>query len=220
MSEKPNTTKRADDQPALIPYPKYRGALRDQPEAVVRAQLLECLDYFGIGATALPGLPSGCDSPSLDAWIVMDAAVSYVRAMADYKWRDEASMLSRVDDVLAMRRADIADAVHKGVKAQLAAMAAEEAGLYDERVALARWVYFIASDDGPIKIGVAINPQSRLKGLQTSHPSQLRILALTTGGTQQESAYHRQFGAHRLTGEWFNPAPEIIAEIERLAPTA
>jgi len=31
-----------------------------------------------------------------------------------------------------------------------------------------------------------------------------------------ERAYHRQFAAHRLHGEWFAPHPDILAEIDRL----
>jgi hypothetical protein len=56
MADLPYGTKRPDDQPALLKYPRYTGILQHQPEWAVRSQLLECLDYFGVGSRALPGL--------------------------------------------------------------------------------------------------------------------------------------------------------------------
>lgn len=77
-------------------------------------------------------------------------------------------------------------------------------------------LYFIGSDNGPIKIGISISPYKRLKQLQTSHPYRLKILAIVAGGCQQEPEYHERFAAFRLEGEWFEPRPELLAEIERL----
>lgn len=78
-------------------------------------------------------------------------------------------------------------------------------------------VYFVQSMTGEIKIGMATNIKSRLKSLQTANPSKLVLLAHVHGGPPQERAYHRQFAAHRLHGEWFSPHPDILAEIARLA---
>lgn len=78
-------------------------------------------------------------------------------------------------------------------------------------------VYFIQAPNGPIKIGRAVNVANRLRALQTSHPSGLRLLAVALGGYRFERAYHRQFAEHRLHGEWFEPHPEILAEIDRLS---
>jgi hypothetical protein len=77
-------------------------------------------------------------------------------------------------------------------------------------------VYFIQSAGSEIKIGKAVDVQSRLKGLQTSHPHALTILAITDGGKAQEAEYHARFAVHRLHGEWFSPHPDILAEIDRL----
>jgi hypothetical protein len=86
--------------------------------------------------------------------------------------------------------------------------------------AMEQMVYFIrAGEDGPIKIGIARDPANRLATLQTGHHATLRIVALTAGGSAQEAAYHAHFKAHRLRGEWFDPHPDILAEIERLSPT-
>ena len=77
-------------------------------------------------------------------------------------------------------------------------------------------VYFIQSATSEIKIGMAIDVQARLKGLQTAHPVKLELLAFTIGGREQEKAYHATFADHRLHGEWFTPHPDILTEIERL----
>jgi hypothetical protein len=87
-----------------------------------------------------------------------------------------------------------------------------------ETVALAQLVYFVqVGEAGAIKIGIARDPASRLASLQTGHHEDLHIRALTHGGAEQERAYHEQFAAHRLRGEWFAPHPDILAEIERLS---
>ena len=77
-------------------------------------------------------------------------------------------------------------------------------------------LYFIGADEGPIKIGVSQNVEKRLKQLQTAHPHRLRILAVLVGGALREGDYHARFAEHRLEGEWFERAPAILAEIERL----
>lgn len=77
-------------------------------------------------------------------------------------------------------------------------------------------VYFVAAMGGPIKIGIALNPQHRLRTLQTSHPKKLRLLAETPGDHNMEAEYHQRFAAHRLHGEWFAPHAEILDEIRRI----
>jgi hypothetical protein len=87
--------------------------------------------------------------------------------------------------------------------------------LADRAVTISK-CYFIAADEGPIKIGHSVNVQSRLKTLQSSCPLKLSVYAVAPGGEQRESAYHCQFGEYRLHGEWFERVPEIMAEIDRL----
>ena len=77
-------------------------------------------------------------------------------------------------------------------------------------------VYFIGGEDGPIKIGSSNSPLERIATFQTGSPVILRIHALTHGGVDAEREYHKRFAAHRLHGEWFEPHPDILAEIERL----
>jgi len=78
-------------------------------------------------------------------------------------------------------------------------------------------LYFIRSGDGPIKIGVSVDPKKRLKGLQTAHPFKLELLCVVSGAGRKESEYHQRFAEFRLEGEWFSPAPEILSEISRLS---
>lgn len=86
-------------------------------------------------------------------------------------------------------------------------------------VAYSKSVYFIgAGATGPIKIGIAEDPQSRLEYLQTGHHEVLSILAVTEGGNEAESRYHHQFSDARIRGEWFTRTPAILAEIARLQP--
>lgn len=78
-------------------------------------------------------------------------------------------------------------------------------------------LYMIRGGDGPIKIGISVEPEKRLKALQTGYPYPLQIVCVVEGGgAELETAYHARFAAHRLHGEWFEPHPDILAEIERL----
>ena len=78
--------------------------------------------------------------------------------------------------------------------------------------------YFVGGNSGPVKIGYATNLRSRLQNIQEGSPHKLGVLATANGGPFRERAYHQQFAAHHIRGEWFERTPEIIAEIERLNP--
>lgn len=72
-------------------------------------------------------------------------------------------------------------------------------------------VYFIQQGAaGPIKIGFSDRPERRVAQLQTSTPERLRILATMPGSKQTEGSLHRRFARHRMQGEWFRPAQEIL----------
>jgi len=77
--------------------------------------------------------------------------------------------------------------------------------------------YFIGGESGAIKIGFSINVESRLRSIQAHCPVIVKVLAVRQGGETRERAYHHQFAAHRLHGEWFTRCPEIEAEIGRLS---
>ena len=80
--------------------------------------------------------------------------------------------------------------------------------------------YFIGGAEGAIKIGFSVDPIGRLSAIRSHSPIPVSILALASGGEARESVYHLQFAEHRLHGEWFSRAPEILAEIERLQVSA
>lgn len=78
-------------------------------------------------------------------------------------------------------------------------------------------VYFVQSvSGGPIKIGCAVDPLSRLETLQTSYPGPLRLLAVTDGGYRLERQLHEQFSQYRIHGEWFLSSPELLEYIQSL----
>lgn len=80
-------------------------------------------------------------------------------------------------------------------------------------------VYFIGTDLNPgslVKVGRSLDPESRLKTIQTGHPERLCILATTPGGAALEEQYHRRWRARRRTGEWFTMGECIAKEINRI----
>ena len=79
------------------------------------------------------------------------------------------------------------------------------------------WIYFIqAGDDGPIKIGITKNVESRREGLQSGSPIVLSLLCAIPGTRANERMLHTHFADDRLHGEWFNPHPELLEYIEGL----
>jgi hypothetical protein len=79
-------------------------------------------------------------------------------------------------------------------------------------------VYFIQSgNSGPVKIGFAADPESRMRGLQTGHPEKLRILAVLRNVSQRmEKNLHSRFGHLRMHGEWFRPESDLMTYIGEL----
>lgn len=74
------------------------------------------------------------------------------------------------------------------------------------------YVYFVQPESGgPIKIGLAKNPQQRLTDLQISHYERLILLCVIEGDRATEQAYHRKFAYCRRLGEWFDPSPDLLA---------
>lgn len=78
-------------------------------------------------------------------------------------------------------------------------------------------VYFLKTDDSEsIKIGFTTNLPLRLRHIQTGCPSEVRLLASVEAGRGTELFYHTKWMRHRQRGEWFEPAPAILSEIERI----
>lgn len=79
-------------------------------------------------------------------------------------------------------------------------------------------VYFIQSGvNGPIKIGKAINPESRLAELQVGSPFALRLIGATPGDVSAEHALHVRFREDHIRGEWFHPSATLLAYIAEVA---
>ena len=74
------------------------------------------------------------------------------------------------------------------------------------------YVYFIQSPRA-IKIGWSTNPDKRLFSIQASNAERLRMLAYfeVPNGLEAESHLHEKFRHLHIRGEWFRPAPELLA---------
>lgn len=77
------------------------------------------------------------------------------------------------------------------------------------------FVYFVreVGERGPIKIGTAVNPLARLKGLQVAHHRKLVLLATLPGNARSEAEIHRAFRSQRIGGEWFKASRRLLAFI-------
>lgn len=87
------------------------------------------------------------------------------------------------------------------------------------RVRHSRWkIYFIQADiGGPIKIGRTTSLHTRVKNFQMGCPFQLIVLAtIADCDADFEIELHARFSSHRLHGEWFEPATELLEYIESI----
>jgi hypothetical protein len=76
-------------------------------------------------------------------------------------------------------------------------------------------IYFIKNVvNGQIKIGFADSPNKRLADLQTGSTDKLVLIRSIDGDKATEAALHERFAVHRLQGEWFTPADEILQFIK------
>ena len=72
-------------------------------------------------------------------------------------------------------------------------------------------IYFIKNVvNGQIKIGFAGSPNKRLADLQTGSTDKLVLIRAIDGDKTTEAILHERFAVHRLQGEWFTPADEIL----------
>jgi len=77
-----------------------------------------------------------------------------------------------------------------------------------------QFVYVIqVGNDGPVKVGIATDPQARLEQLQTANPFPLRLLATFSGGASLEREIHKRLAIHRMNGEWFHPHADVMAVV-------
>lgn len=74
------------------------------------------------------------------------------------------------------------------------------------------WVYYVRREDGAIKIGASRNPKGRARRAGGT------LIAVEAGYFDVEKERHAQFSEHRLDGEWFAPAEELLDHVAMLAP--
>lgn len=73
-----------------------------------------------------------------------------------------------------------------------------------------RFIYFIRSGSGHIKIGSANNVKARMYMMQTGCPFKLKLLGKVKVGEFTENKLHRMFKQYKFRGEWFMESPEIL----------
>ncbi|MGF2618471.1 GIY-YIG nuclease family protein [Rossellomorea vietnamensis] len=74
------------------------------------------------------------------------------------------------------------------------------------------FIYVIQEEGGFFKIGKSVNPVTRLKTLQTSHPRPLQLVHVIEVEDMKsiESKLHDLFESKRLSGEWFELTEEDV----------
>ena len=82
------------------------------------------------------------------------------------------------------------------------------------------YVYFISTKRKKVvKIGIANNPDKRLKTFQTANYEELVILRVIKVSNRDlafklETALHQKFKKYHIRGEWFKLTPTVIKFIE------
>jgi hypothetical protein len=79
------------------------------------------------------------------------------------------------------------------------------------------WIYFIqCGDDGPIKVGFALDAEKRLGQLQVGNHHDLRIVAkIASERFRHESEIQHELRDAHIRGEWYE-ADAVVALLERL----
>jgi hypothetical protein len=66
------------------------------------------------------------------------------------------------------------------------------------------FVYFIVNYEQKVcKIGYSLNPEKRLKEIQTCYPYRLIIHKKVVGDLKKEKWFHKVFSRYKTKGEWF-----------------
>jgi hypothetical protein len=75
------------------------------------------------------------------------------------------------------------------------------------------YTYFVRHQD-MIKIGSSMQPEGRIRALQTGFPLDLEVLAVVSMEVADEYQTHQRFAHLRVRGEWFRSEPDLLAFIE------
>ena len=74
----------------------------------------------------------------------------------------------------------------------------------------------IDRDRSCVKFGKAIDPEHRLRSLQTGTVSNLDLMAFVPGGEAMERHLHALLDHDRISGEWFRASKDVVAVAEEL----
>lgn len=103
--------------------------------------------------------------------------------------------------------------------AKLAARLLETGGYHDENEPEVdvpdEMLYLIEDGESRVKIGLSVDPTRRLSELQTSNPSQLKLLATSrvSDPYTAEARLHEEYREHQISGEWFGLSEEERSEL-------
>jgi hypothetical protein len=79
------------------------------------------------------------------------------------------------------------------------------------------FIYFIDTADGTaVKIGFSLNPNERLRGLQTGFPTKLFLRGFIPGTWAQEQHLHAELEEFNLIGEWFQRSETVECKISKI----
>ena len=100
---------------------------------------------------------------------------------------------------------------YKELKEKMSAKNRAPVGLKDilKQKELEGYVYFIADNNGRIKIGKAIDPHVRMRDLQIGNPDKLTLLFYVNGGYRLENRVHALLYDFRIQGEWFEDCKQL-----------
>lgn len=216
----PELDQRHFSEPNFDRSPRYKGPASDKAPGQAMYALRELLSYFGVtSGYAMPNPPSGLPgSPDLPGGhenrLFLKIGFNYALACLNDEPRKMHNLWKMMDQMIQKARDQAAAERENELLEKMEGV--QQSAPPRFREPKAQLVYFIGSESGPIKIGIASQPIYRLKSLQTGHHERLELLATCEGGQPLEYAYHQRFAEHRLAGEWFKRTPELLAEIERL----
>ncbi len=71
-------------------------------------------------------------------------------------------------------------------------------------------IYFIQSENGPIKIGYSKSPKQRIHNLRSANSEKLTLIGTVSGSRDKELLLHKQFKHLLISGEWFKPEQDLL----------
>lgn len=91
-----------------------------------------------------------------------------------------------------------------------------ESQLEDEEAPIGCIYALEQGDREAIKFGFSRSLHTRLNTIRTASSSPVKLLAHYPATHAEERRLHKQLQKFRLKGEWYDPAPEIMAIVERM----